>query len=141
MGSKIKNSEKRKYPRIESTFKINYKEFHHPLKVYRTGSCINIGIAGCRMETFEKLKEDLILTLYINIPLPYTYQIISAKIFAKVVQTKTVGKSYHSSLYFVAIDRKGAIAMKQWIDKEIKSTQKRGIRRSRKRTEKTTAVA
>ncbi len=142
MGSKSKNTEKRKYPRIDSKTKIRYKEFHKPLKVFRSVSSINIGIGGCRFETFEKLPENLILTIYINIPLPYSYQVVSAKIFAKVVQTKEVGTNkFESSVYFIAVDRKGAISLKQWVDKELKSVQKRKRQRSRKRLEKTSAVA
>ena len=140
MGSKIKNAERRKFPRIDSKVKIRYKEFHKPLKVFRMVHCLNIGLGGCRFETFEKLPENLVLTIYINIPLPYSYQIVSAKIFAKVVQTKTTDdKKYCSSVYFLAVDRKGAIALKQWLDKESKITVKRTYR-LRKRSEKHAAV-
>lgn len=142
MGSKTKNTEKRKFPRIDSKAKIRYKEFHKPLKVLRMVNCINIGVGGCRFETFEKLEEDLILTIHLNIPLPYTYQIVSAKIIAKVVQIEsTDDNNYQCSVYFLAVDRKGAIALKQWIDKEQKTAQKRKRHRSRKRPEKSTAAA
>lgn len=140
MGSKIKNAERRKFPRIDSKVKIRYKEFHKPLKVFRMVHCLNIGLGGCRFETFEKLPENLVLTIYINIPLPYSYQIVSAKIFAKVVQTETADdKKYCSSVYFLAVDRKGAIALKQWLDKESKTTVQRTYR-LRKRSEKSVAV-
>lgn len=141
MGSKTKNTDRRKYPRIESKVKIRYKEFHNPLKVYKSVSCLNIGVGGCRFETFENLNENLVLTIYINIPVPYSYQIVSAKIFAKVVQTETADKKYFCSVYFLAIDRKGAIALKQWMDKEVKARRKRKRHRSRKRSSKTAAVA
>ncbi len=140
MGSKIKNAERRKFPRIDSKVKIRYKEFHKPLKVFRMVHCLNIGLGGCRFETFEKLPENLVLTIYINIPLPYSYQIVSAKIFAKVVQTETADdKKYLSSVYFLAVDRKGAIALKQWLDKESKTTEKRTYR-LRKRSTKSAVV-
>jgi len=142
MGSKPKGSERRKHQRIESQTKIRYKDFYNPLKVYRNVSCLNIGLGGCRFETFEKLQKDHVLTLFINIPIPYSYQIVSAKIFAKVLRVKqTETKNYITSVYFIAIDRKGALALKQWLDLELRTKQKRIRNRSRKRSIKTAAVA
>lgn len=142
MGHKLKQEERRKFPRIESRIKVRYKEFHSPLKVFRNASCINIGVGGCRIETFEKLSDDLILTLLINIPVPYSYQIVTAKIFAKVVQTKSVNsKNHENSLYFIAVDRKGSLALRQWIERELRAVQKRNRHRRRKRTGKTIAAA
>jgi len=142
MGSKPKGSERRKYPRIESESKIRYKDFYNPIKVYRNVTCINIGIGGCRFETFEKLQKDQVLTLFINIPLPFSYQFVAAKIFGKVLRAKqTESKNYLTSVYFIAIDRKGAMALKHWLDRELRTKQKRSRNRSRKRNLKTAAVA
>lgn len=120
-----KTAERRKFKRVEFHSKIQYKDFYNPLKVYRTATCLNLGMAGGCFETFENVRLDKILTIFVNIPMAYSYQVVSAKIFAKVIYSrKQENKSYRIGVHFIAVDRKGIIAIGQMVDRALRGAAK-----------------
>ena len=133
-----KTAERRKFKRVEFQSKIQYKDFYNPLKVYRTATCLNMGMAGGCFETFENVRLDKILTILVNIPMAYSYQVVPAKIFAKVIYSrKQEGKQYRIGVHFIAIDRKGIIAIGQMVDRALRGATKTAT--TQKKLEKTAA--
>lgn len=123
MGAKIKSDERRKFKRIPFTQKIRYKDFYNPLQVFRSAPCVNLGLEGACFETFESLALEKILTILVDIPAPGSYQSLQAKIFAKVVYLKKLeNKRCSVGVHFIAVDRKGAIALGQMIDRELRAS-------------------
>lgn len=135
MGAKTKAVERRKFKRVDFHAKLQYKDFYNPLKVFRNATCLNIGMAGGSFETFEPVPADKILTLLVDIPMAYSYQTVPAKIFAKVIYAKKQeNKSYRVGVHFIAIDRKGAIAVGQLVDRAIRAS--KGTGQTQKKLEK-----
>lgn len=123
MGAKTKSGERRKFKRISFTQKIQYKDFYNPLQVFRSAPCVNLGLEGAHFETFESLAPEKILTILIDIPAPGSLQSLQAKIFAKVVYVrKRENKHCSVGVHFIAVDRKGAIALGQMIDRELRAS-------------------
>lgn len=128
MGSKTKTQERRKFKRIDFRAKIQYKDFYNPLKLYRSATCLSIGMGGASFVGFEPIALESVLTLLADIPVPYSYQNVQAKIFAKVIHIKKQdNKSFFIGVHFIAIDRKGAIAIGQWVDRALQADAKHSL--------------